>query len=588
VGRLFHEFAVTLSVAIGISMVVSLTTTPMMCAVLLKHRTTQGHGRLYRLTDGALNLVLKAYETTLAFVLRHPLVTLLVTLSTVGLTIWLYVIVPKGFFPQQDTGRIIGNLMADQDTSFPAMEQLLRKYAAVVGEDPAVENVVAFMGGTGGGGGSASNSARMFATLKPLSERKLSADQVIGRIRAKASKIAGATLVMQATQDLRIGGRPTSAQFQYTLRGDNLDELNAWASRLLREFRTIEGIVDVNSDQQNRGLQARLEIDRAAAARMGISVREIDNTLYDAFGQRQVSTIYKDKNQYHVVMEVESDFAQNPDALRHVYVRGSGGAQVPLAALHRPSTRNTSLAVTHSGQFPSVTLSFNLAPGTSLSEVIPRIEQKARELQMPATIQGRFQGTAQAFQESLSSQPMLILAALVAVYIVLGILYESFIHPLTILSTIPSAGVGALLALIVFRSELNVMSMIGILLLIGIVKKNAILMIDFALESERREGKSPRDAIFEACLLRFRPITMTTLAALLGGLPLALGTGVGSELRRPLGIAIVGGLIFSQMLTLYTTPVVYLYLDRFAHWWRQRTRPRARGVSPLKAPVPVG
>jgi multidrug efflux pump len=585
VGRLFHEFAVTLSVAIGISLLISLTTTPMMCAVLLKRRSEERHGRLYRATERLNRGMLRLYETTLAAVLRHPFATLLITLSTIGLTLWLYVIVPKGFFPQQDTGRIIGNVMADQDTSFPAMEQLLRKFAAVVGEDPAVENVVAFMGGTGGGGGSSSNSARMFATLKPLAERRISADEVIGRIRAKASKIPGATLVMQATQDLRIGGRPTSAQFQYTLRGDNLDELNAWGAHLLKELRTIEGIVDVNSDQQNRGLQTRLEIDRAAAARLGVSVREIDNTLYDAFGQRQVSTIYQDKNQYHVVMEVESEFAQNPDALRHVYLRSADGQQVPLAALHRRSTRNTSLAVTHSGQFPSVTLSFNLAPGTSLSEVIPRIEQKVHELEMPGTIQGRFQGTAQAFQESLSTQPMLILAAIVAVYIVLGILYESLIHPLTILSTIPSAGVGALLALIVCQSELNVMSMIGILLLIGIVKKNAILMIDFALEAERREGKSPRDAIFEACLLRFRPITMTTLAALLGGLPLALGTGVGSELRRPLGIAIVGGLIFSQMLTLYTTPVVYLYLDRFAHWWHGRKRTAAAGRVATRSPA---
>ncbi len=561
VGRLFREFAVTLSVAIGISLVISLTTTPMMCALLLKSKQAERHGGLYHATEWCLNLILKFYEITLAWVLRHPRLTMLATLATVGLSVWLYIIVPKGFFPQQDTGRLIGNLMADQDTSFPAMAKLMQQFAAVVADDPAVENVVAFAGGTGGGGGSASNSARMFLTLKPLEERKLKADDVIARIRGKTSTLPGATLMMQAVQDLRLGGRASSAQYQYTLRGDGLDELNQWAGKLLKELRKVEGIVDVNSDQQNRGLQARLEIDRATAARMGISVREIDNTLYDAFGQRQVSTIYKDKNQYHVVMEVEPEFSQNPDALRHVFIRGADNRQVPLSALHRRTTANTSLSVTHSGQFPSVTISFNLSPGASLSEVLPRIEQTARELQMPETIHGRFQGAAQAFQASLSTQPYLILAAVVAVYLVLGMLYESYIHPLTILSTIPSAGVGALLALLYCKLELNVMSMIGILLLIGIVKKNAILMIDFALEAERKEGKSPRDAIFEACLLRFRPITMTTLAALLGGLPLALGTGVGSELRRPLGVAIVGGLIFSQMLTLYTTPVVYLYLD---------------------------
>jgi len=571
VGRLFHEFAITLSVAIGISLVISLTITPMMCAVLLKHRPEHRPGLLSRFIERCLDLILRFYEVTLSIVLRHHRLTMLVTLSTVGLTIWLYIIVPKGFFPQQDTGRISGNMIADQDTSFAAMQQIIGQFVAVASEDPAVTDVVAYAGGTGGGG-SASNTARMFITLKPLEERGIRADDVITRIRKQSAKIAGATLFMQSVQDLRIGGRASSAQFQYTLRGDNLDELNQWATSLLEKLRKIDGLVDVNSDQQNRGLQTRLEIDRASASRLGISVREIDNTLYDAFGQRQVSTIYKDKNQYHVVMEVESNFAQSPDALRYVYIRGTNNMQVPLAALHQPSTRTASLSVPHSGQFPSVTLSFNLVKGKSLSDVLPQIERTVRDLQMPAEITGRFQGAAQAFQASLSSQPLLILAAIVAVYLVLGMLYESYIHPLTILSTIPSAGVGALLALIVCRSELNVMSMIGILLLIGIVKKNAILMIDFALEAERREGKSPEDAIFEACLLRFRPITMTTLAALLGGLPLALGTGVGSELRQPLGIAIVGGLIFSQMLTLYTTPVVYLYLDWLANWRRAVVR----------------
>lgn len=570
VGRLFHEFAVTLSVAIGVSLAISLTTTPMMCALLLKSKQREKkHGWIHRATEWCLQSILKLYEITLAVVLRHPLATLILTLLTIGMTAWLYVIVPKGFFPQQDTGRISAKLEADQDTSFPAITQLMQRFVAVVSEDPAVENVVAFAGGTGGGG-SPTNSARMFLTLKPLHERKLTADQVIARLRGKTAEIPGARLYMQSIQDLRIGGRGSNSQYQYTLQGDSLEELSFWSGKLLQTLRGIDGIVDVSSDQQNRGLQTQLEIDRSTAARMGISIREIDNTLYDAFGQRQVSTIYKDKNQYHVILEVESGFSQNPDSLRHVFVRGANNTQVPLAALHQPTTSNTSLSVNHSGQFPSVTLSFNLSPGVSLGEVIPKIEQAKLDLQIPASIRGRFQGTAQAFQDSSSSQPYLILAAVVAVYIVLGILYESYIHPLTILSTIPSAGVGALLALLYFQSELNVMSMIGILLLIGIVKKNAILMIDFALEAERRDGKSPRDAIFEACLLRFRPIIMTTLAALFGGLPLALGMGDGSELRRPLGIAIVGGLIFSQMLTLYTTPVVYLYLDRFSHWWNRR------------------
>lgn len=583
-GRLFHEFAITLSVAIGISLVISLTTTPMMCAALLKSRHAHQPGRLARFAEGCLDLIVKFYEITLSFVLRHARITMLITLATIGLTGWLYVIVPKGFFPQQDTGRLAGNLEADQDTSFPAMRALMQRFVNVVLEDPAVDGLVAFAGGTGGGG-STTNSGRMFITLKPRNERKESADKIIARLRGKTSGIPGAVLRLQATQDLRTGGRASSAQYQYTLRGESLTELDQWSGKLLRALMDIPGLVDVNSNQRTRGLQTKLEIDRATAARMGISIREIDNTLYDAFGQRQVSTIYRDKNQYHVVMEVEPEFSSNPDSLKHVFIRGAGGVQVPLSTLQRMSPGSTALSVNHTGLFPSVTLSFNLAPGTSLSEVIPKIEQATRDLHMPATVYGRFDGTAQAFQASLGSQPLLILAALVAVYIVLGILYESFIHPLTILSTIPSAGVGALLALMVCKSELNVMSMIGILLLIGIVKKNAIMMIDFALEAERQENKSPRDAIFEACLLRFRPITMTTLAALLGGLPLALGTGDGSELRRPLGIAIVGGLIFSQMLTLYTTPVVYLYLDAWSLWWHRRRASSHSHIVPADAQV---
>jgi len=576
VGRLFREFAVTLSAAIAISLVVSLTTTPMMCAFLLKAKGEQKRGRLYLASEKVFDGILDWYERTLSWVLRHQRSTLVVTLSTIGFTIWLYVIVPKGFFPQQDTGRLTGNLVADQDTSAQQMARLLQQFAPVVMEDPAVAGVIAFTGGSFSG---SANSARMFIALKPLRERRVGADQVIARIRSKASRLAGATLLLQPVQDLRIGGRVSSSQFQYTLRGDSLAELNDWSPKLMAAMRKIPGVADVNSDQQNRGLQTRLTIDRDTAARLGISLQNIDNTLYDAFGQRSVSTIYKSLNQYRVVMQLEREYWEDPDSLRHVYVRAANGSQIPLRQLSRQEVRNTALAVNHSGQFPSVTISFNLASGTSLGQIVPQVERAAAELVMPENIQGKFQGTAQAFQESLANQPLLILSALVAVYIVLGVLYESYIHPITILSTLPSAGVGALLALIVCGTELNVMALIGILLLIGIVKKNAIMMIDFALESERRHGKSPEDAIFEACLLRFRPITMTTLAALLGGLPLALGFGEGAELRRPLGIAIVGGLIFSQMLTLYTTPVVYLYLDRLRLWWNGTGDPLPAGLA---------
>lgn len=570
VGRLFREFAVTLSVAIGVSLLVSLTATPMMCATLLKGASEQRHGRLFRASERVFAWILLGYERTLSFVLRHQRTTLLVTLSTVGFTIYLYVIIPKGFFPQQDTGRLTGSILADQDTSFQAMQQFLARFAAIVGEDPAVDGVTAFTGGgPGGGGSSAANTARMFVKLKPLWERGMSADEVIARIRGKASKIAGAGLVLQAVQDLRVGGRASSAQFQFTLQGDNLKDLNEWGPKVLRELRNQPGLVDITTDQQNRGLQSSLAIDRLVAARLGISTQTIDDTLYDAFGQRIVSTMYKPLNQYRVVMEVDAEFAGNPDALRHIYLRGQNDVQIPLSTLCTYSSRRTPIAVAHSGLFPSVTFSFNLPPGSSLGDAVDRIGTMMETIGLPESIKGSFAGTAKAFQASLSNMPLLILAALVTVYIVLGILYESYIHPITILSTLPSAGVGALLALLYCRLELNVMALIGILLLIGIVKKNAIMMIDFALEAERKEGKSPEAAIFEACILRFRPITMTSMAALLGGLPLALGTGTGSELRRPLGIAIVGGLLFSQMLTLYTTPVVYLYLDRWRVWWEQ-------------------
>ena len=595
VGRLFQEFAVTLSVAIGLSLLVSLTATPMMCAVLLKPhtptrsvseedlqtsprtsrrspRTSSLRLRVGDFSEWLFECILSLYEVTLRRVLRHQRLTLFVTLSTIGLTVYLYVIVPKGFFPQQDTGRLSGSLQADQDTSFQSMSRLLEQFTVAVKEDPAVESMISFIGGQTSSGG-ASNSARMFVSLKPLRERKLSARDVIDRIRKRTSTMPGASLVMQATQDLRVGGRSTSAQYQYTLRGDSLSELTDWSVELLDAMRNVPGLVDVSFDQQTQGLQTRLNLDRDTAARLGISIATIDNTLYAAFGQRPVTTMYKSLNQYRVVMQVEPEFSQTPDAMRHNFVKGRNDAQVPLTTLFRQTTTNTALTVNHSGQFPSVTISFNLARGTSLGEVVPKVEQAARELGLPQSIQGKFQGTAQAFQDSLRTQPLLILAALVAVYIVLGILYESYIHPLTILSTLPSAGVGALLALLVCRMELNVMALIGILLLIGIVKKNAIMMIDFALEAERRDGLSPEEAIFQACLLRFRPITMTTLAALLGGLPLALGMGEGAELRQPLGIAIVGGLIFSQMLTLYTTPVVYLYLDRVRLWCEGNNKP---------------
>jgi multidrug efflux pump len=558
VGLLFREFAVTLSVAIGISLVVSLTTTPMLCALFLKPHTGE-HGRMFRATEAVYDWVLSWYARSLVVVLRHQWVTLLVMIGTIALTVQLYAIVPKGFFPQQDTGRILGSVMADQSISFGAMTTLAQQFAAVVSEDPDVDSVVCF---AGGGRGGSTNSARLFATLKPQSERELNSDGVIARIRQKAAKIPGGTLLMQVSQDLRLGGRSSGAQFQYTVRASTLQELNEWSPKLFNEMRKLPGIADVNSDAQSKGLQTRLEVDRETASRLGVDFSTIDNTLYDAFGQRQVSTMYLPLNQYRVVMEVDDQYAEGPESIKHIYVRSSSGSLVPLSDLYRSRMTNASLSVAHSGQFPSTTVSFNLLPGVSLGDIVPQVEELVVKLGLPESIQGRFSGTAQAFQDSLSNQPVLIAAALVTVYIVLGMLYESYIHPLTILSTLPSAGVGAILALMLCGMDLNVIGLIGILLLIGIVKKNAIIMIDFALDAERTRRLSPIDAIFEACVLRFRPITMTTMAALLGGLPMAIGFGTGSELRQPLGIAIVGGLVFSQALTLYTTPVVYLFLDR--------------------------
>jgi multidrug efflux pump len=579
VGRLFREFAVTLSVAIGVSMVISLTTTPMMCAMLLKRRDPASHGRLYRASERVFEWILARYETSLRFVLRHAVLTLGVLLGTVGLTIYLYIVVPKGFFPQQDTGRLTGSILADQDTSSQTMQKLLVRFARATRGDPAVENVVAFTGGGGGGGGTV-NTGRMFVTLKPLGERKLSADQVIGRLRGTLASIPGATLYLQPVQDLRVGGRPSSAQYQYTLQSEDLKELEDWSLKMLAKLPTLPGIVDVTSDQQNHGRQAAVSIDRASASRMGITPQQIDDSLYDGFGQRQVSTMYTPLNQYHVVMEIDPRYAQDPSALSALYVRPPNGDPVPLESFASYQTGSSALSVNHQSQFPAVTISFNLKPGTSLGTAVEEIQRAAHDLGMPATTHGSFAGTAQAFQSSLENEPILIAAALVAVYIVLGILYESLVHPITILSTLPSAGVGALLALLVCKIELSVIALIGIILLIGIVKKNAIMMIDFALDAERNEGKSPADAIFEACMLRFRPITMTTMAALLGGLPLALGMGVGAEMRRPLGIAIVGGLIFSQALTLYTTPIVYLFLDRLRLRTKRLWKSRSHAAEP--------
>jgi len=582
VGRLFREFAVVLSVAIAMSLLISLTLTPTMCAKFLRGQGEKKHGRFYRASEWAFDRLLGAYGRGLNVVLRHQFLTLMVTIATAALSVYLYFLVPKGFFPQQDTGRVMGSVQAAQDISFSAMSVKMRQFVDIVMKDPAVATIVGFAGGN-----TQYNTGRMFITLKPLSERKVSADQVIGRLRSKLAVVPGATLFMQSAQDLTIGGRMSQAQYQYTLQGEDLAEMNEWAPRLLAKLRSLPQLRDVNTDQQDKGLQSSVVIDRDTAARLGVAASDIDSALYDAFGQRQVSIMYRQLNQYHVVMEVAPEFANSPDALQSIYVRANNGTAVPLAALAHFGPSNTSLAVNHQGQYPSVTFSFNLAPGISLGDATKVIEDAERSIGFPVTMHASFQGTAAAFQDALSSEGILIFCALLTVYIVLGILYESFAHPITILSTIPSAGVGALLALLISHNELNVIGTIGIILLIGIVKKNAIMMIDFALYTEREHGKSAVDAIHEACLLRFRPIMMTTMAALLGGLPLALGTGTGSELRRPLGITIVGGLIVSQMLTLFTTPVVYIYIDRLRLWLRQWfasfRQPRQPGIIPRPA-----
>ena len=575
VGRLFREFAVTLSVAILVSLGISLTTTPMMCAKLLRPESEESHGRFYRASERFFTWMVRSYERTLTIVLRHPAFTALVLLITIGVNIYLLIIVPKGFFPLQDNGTIYGGLQGAQDISYQAMQQDINGFVDMIKQDPAVANVMGFTGGAG-----ATNGGFIYVGLKPLDERKVSASDIINRLRPKLTSVPGAGVFLQAGQDLRIGGRQSNAQYQYTIQSDNLDDLVRWGPQLLQQMRKLPGFTDVNTDQQNSGLQASLIYDRDTASRLGITPQLIDNTLYQSFGQAQVSTMYTALNQYHVVMEAAPQFWQSPVGLNNVYVHPATGGEVPLSAIAHFEPKTAPLSVNHQSQFPSVTVSFNLAPGVSLSDAAARITQMEQQIGMPQSIRGMYSGTLQAFQASLSTEPMLIITALLAVYIVLGILYESFIHPITIISTIPSAGVGAVLALMLFRLDLSVIALIGIILLIGIVKKNAILMIDFALAAERNEEKSSKDAIFQACLLRFRPILMTTMAALLGALPLALGHGVGSELRRPLGIAIVGGLIFSQMLTLYTTPVVYLYMDRMRLWWERRHEKRHAGATP--------
>ncbi|HYM29828.1 MAG TPA: efflux RND transporter permease subunit [Candidatus Cybelea sp.] len=649
IGRLFREFAVTLSVAVLVSLAVSLTTTPMMCARVLQQAKSVRHGRIYRTSERAFDALLNAYDRTLSVALRHPRLTMLVLAATLVLNGYLYVIVPKGFFPQQDTGRLIGGIQADQSISFQAMRQKLGQFISIVQKDAAVDTVVGF---TGGG---QTNSGFVFIALKALADRKISADQVIRRLRRELAQVPGATLFLQAVQDIRVGGRQSNAQYQYTLQGDSVGDLSTWVPRITQAMQGLAQITDVNSDQQEKGLEADLLIDRNTAARLHINASQIDNTLYDAFGQRQVSTIYNPLNQYHVVMEVAPQYWQSPDTLKQIYVSTAGGSlggvqstnaitaappstagksaansaasgaassaaasatavrnlatnsigrtarvgastgaavstqaetMVPLSTIASFSPGTTPLGVNHHGMFVASTISFNLAPNVSLSDAVAAIDQAMIAIGVPNSIQGSFQGTARVFQESIANEPILILAALIAVYIVLGVLYESYVHPLTILSTLPSAGVGAVLALLVCNIEFSIMALIGVILLIGIVKKNAIMIIDFALDAERARKLTPEQAIYEACLLRFRPIMMTTMAAMLGALPLAIGAGEGGELRQPLGISIVGGLIVSQALTLYTTPVIYLYLDRFRLWVRgERRKP---GTPPASSAQPAG
>ena len=637
VGRYFREFAMTLSVAIAVSLAISLTTTPMMCAYIVKLRPAERHGRLFRWSERAFAAVLNAYDRSLRWALRHGVLMVTILAAVLVLNFYLFYLVPKGLFPQQDTGRLIGGIQADQSISFQAMRQKLAQFIAIIQSDPAVETAVGFTGGR------QTNSGFVFVTLKPLAERDLTADQVIGRLRGKLAQVAGASLFLQAAQDVRTGGRQSNALYQFTLQSDDLPTLYTWAPKIADALQHEPVLTDVNSDQQQNGLELDITIDRQTAARLGITASQIDNTLYDAFGQRQVSTIYSALNQYHVVMEVAPEYSQSPETLKQLYVSTAGGAvsgthqtnavvgtvaaktpsgtqsattaaqiasdtarnltsnqlgatghysastgapvstrsetMVPLAAFTRFEPGKTPLAVNHQGPFVASTISFNLARDKSLSDARETVNRVMHELHVPANIHGSFQGTARVFEDSLKNEPILVATAIIAVYIVLGILYESYVHPITILSTLPSAGLGAVLALLALNTEFSIIALIGVILLIGIVKKNAIMMIDFALDAQRQQGLGPREAIYQACLLRFRPIMMTTMAALLGALPLALGLGEGVELRRPLGVSIVGGLIVSQMLTLYTTPVIYLYLDRF-RLWSLRHWPGAASAAP--------
>ncbi|MDQ2898590.1 MAG: multidrug efflux RND transporter permease subunit [Acidobacteriota bacterium] len=580
VGRLFREFAVTLAVTILVSAFVSLTLTPMMCALILRHKPASKQGRFYRWSEAFFEWVIARYATSLRWVLRHQPLTLTVMVATLAATFYLYVIVPKGFFPVQDTGVLLGISESRETISFSAMASRQQALSKVILQDPDVESLSSFIGIDGTN--PTINTGRIQINLKPLDQRGASATEIIRRLTSKLASVEGITLYLQPVQDLTVEDRVARTQYQYSMEDADANELNIWAPRLLEKLKRSPLLRDVATDQQTGGLQATLIIDRDTASRFGITPQMIDDTLYDAFGQRQVSTIFTQLNQYHVVLEVDPKFQRNPESLKEIYVHSASGAEVPLSTFTTVETSSTPLAVNHQGQFPVVTLSFNLAPGVALGQAVKVIRDAEAEIAFPASIQAAFQGTAQAFQNSLANEPMLILAALVTVYIVLGVLYESYIHPITILSTLPSAGVGAILALMITGTDLSVIALIGIILLIGIVKKNAIMMIDFALDAERNEGKSPNESIYQACLLRFRPIMMTTMAALLGGVPLAFGTGTGSELRRPLGITIVGGLIVSQILTLYTTPVVYLFFDRLA---RRLQSFRAEGPVPARVPA---
>ncbi len=563
VGRLFREFAITLSTAILVSMVISLTTTPMMCAYLLKNEHSRKHGRLYMTTERIFDRILELYRHSLHWVLDNSVLTLTVLVLTIALNFAIILKIPTGFFPQQDTGSLAGGVQGPQDSSFPAMNDAIQKLANVIKTDTAVQNVIAFTGGQG-----ATNTANMFVALKPLNQRKIAAPDIINRLRPRLNRLPVASAFLQASQDLRIGGRNSSALYQYTIQSDNASDLTTWGPKVLAEMKRLPGLQDVNSDQQNGGLDLLLNYDRVTAAKLGQTAESLDSGIYSAFGQSEVSIIYTQLNQYYVVLEVGPEWSQTPEGLKNIYFHPRGSSSVtatgnaPLYTMARGQANTTPLALNHTGLFPSVTVSFNLAPGVSLSDATLAIDQMKQRIGAPSTLRGFFAGTAQAYKQSLSTEWILVLTAILAVYIVLGVLYESLVHPLTIISTLPSASVGAMLALMIFKLDLNVISIIGIVLLIGIVKKNAIMMIDFALQAEREGGMSTEESIFEACMLRFRPILMTTMAALFGALPLAFGTGTGSELRRPLGITIVGGLIVSQLLTLYTTPVVYLTLDR--------------------------